>query len=57
MNVYLTETRLPGRRWLYQVIVDGEVYDQFASSAALSVADQAEVAAGYRDALTGLAAA
>lgn len=58
MDVYLREAKTYGARpWHYQVWVDGRVFDTFDSTTPLTWSQQWDVAAGYREALTGAAAA
>jgi hypothetical protein len=52
MDVYVTETKLYGPKpWLYQVWVDGTVYDAFQSTRPLTWSEQWDVAGYYREAL------
>jgi hypothetical protein len=52
MDVHLTEANLFGE-YLYQVWVDGEVYDKFFSKTPLTNSQMIDVAAGYREGLEG----
>lgn len=41
------------RTHMYDVVVDGRVYDQFTSRRRLSWAEERDVVSGYREALSG----
>lgn len=57
MGIYLTEIELPGPTpWLYQVMVEHQIYDAFQSVTALTSSQQYDVVQGYKQALTDLAA-
>lgn len=56
-DVYVSEEKMYGMRlWVYTVMVDGKPYDTFESRTSITWSQQWDVAAGYRDALTPIAA-
>ena len=50
MDIYVSEAGGSGI-WIYQVWVDGEIYDQFTTSRSLTWSQQNDIAKGYREAL------
>lgn len=58
VDVYVSEEKMYGMRlWVYTVMVDGQIYDTFESKTdPLTWSQQWDVAAGYREALTAVAA-
>lgn len=41
-----------GGPWVYVVMVDGKPYDEMTSTRALTWSEQADIASGYREALS-----